>query len=672
MTDSSLHDQTPNSTTPNYHYSAPPDALKALPRPISIRHSQSYEPSPPSPTGQSRVNELRGVRSSASLHLLSNSNFHFQQRNPQELGQKSQIQSQRTSPFSNPFKKLQNTIANVGKKGPELSNNNNATYSFGSNRSDRTNSPTSPTNSISSWKSKGAEILSKPWGKGRKRSELTMKNVPEPMYNGPIFGVDLEIAIRLSHVPETPMVPAVLYRCAEFLEARGVDEVGLYRVPGSHASVQKLKKMFDTGQDYNLLEMDGIDSNDIATLLKLYLRELPSPLMPPSLLEQFQSLLSTDRQICYTLSSILIRLPPHNYAALSFLCHHLSKIASHDNKTKMTVSNLGVVFAPTLAIGSVLFKALLGGFYEGSDAPEHREKGLEIVWGGIDQVSSNDIQDQSVKKAATMTYLEEVRYKEEYKEKILEKEEYSPDHDKEEYSNQEKDKEENNEVSQDKGDTYQHQQQESRPSSQNLDESSTNLQQVQQPTPPMSYKRATSPEIPSYQNSSHTQEERIVSTALSSMSFDEAAEESLLMKSMLEREEEATRPPTSMPPRSGSPRDPHAILTPEPLYSTTTATIPNVSSTMSVADNISYEAQKPIDPSLSPLTSAFSSSLYGSTSQVTIDAGTGPSTPFSTSTDVIARELSPRSSESSRFSVSSLKGTNAASQLQVLDPLSIS
>lgn len=31
--------------------------------------------------------------------------------------------------------------------------------------------------------------------------------------------------------------------------------------------------MFDTGQDYNLLAMDAIDPNDIATLLKLYLRE---------------------------------------------------------------------------------------------------------------------------------------------------------------------------------------------------------------------------------------------------------------------------------------------------------------------------------------------------------------------------------------------------------------
>lgn len=45
----------------------------------------------------------------------------------------------------------------------------------------------------------------------------------------PIFGTSLEDAVRASHIAGTPMVPAVLYRCAEYLEAKGADEVGLYR-----------------------------------------------------------------------------------------------------------------------------------------------------------------------------------------------------------------------------------------------------------------------------------------------------------------------------------------------------------------------------------------------------------------------------------------------------------
>ncbi|KAF9343634.1 hypothetical protein BGX26_005434, partial [Mortierella sp. AD094] len=209
----------------------------------------------------------------------------------------------------------------------------------------------------------------------------------------PIFGAGLEDAVRMSHIPGTPMVPAVLFRCAEYLEVKGIDEVGLYRVPGSHASVQKLKKMFDSGKDLKLLTMDAIDPNDIATLLKLYLRELPSPLLPAVFLEQFQSVISTDRQVCHSLRGILLRLPRANYVVLSFLCHHLSRIAGHSEKTKMNTSNLAVVFAPTLSIGSVLFKALLGDYYDSEDTPESRDKGLKIVWGGLLQEFDYGVQE---------------------------------------------------------------------------------------------------------------------------------------------------------------------------------------------------------------------------------------------------------------------------------------
>ncbi|KAF8949486.1 hypothetical protein BGZ47_000027 [Haplosporangium gracile] len=411
MTDSSPDELTATSTT-HFSFSSSSSSapsLKALPRPISIRHSQSCDPSPSSPSSRPRKS-LTNSHSSNSLSLLSSptspthSPAHPHLYNSDapnttsdashEYELRSQVSPLRSSPFSNPFRKLQNTFGgskkslDLGNSNGPLSTSNNSNNYFNNSSSSQSKpekivSSSSSASSLNSWRSKGAEILSKSWGRSRKNSEPLLSNTPGPMSSQPIFGANLEEAIRISHIPDTPMVPAVLHRCAQFLEAKGVDEVGLYRVPGSHANVQKLKRMFDTGKDYNLLTMDAIDANDIATLLKLYLRELPSPLLPPILLEQFQSLLTTDRHICHTLRGILIRLPRPNYVVLSYLCHHLSKIASHSDKTKMTVSNLGVVFAPTLSIGSVLFKALLGGFYDGADTPENREKGLKIVWGGL-------------------------------------------------------------------------------------------------------------------------------------------------------------------------------------------------------------------------------------------------------------------------------------------------
>ncbi|KAG0069820.1 hypothetical protein BGZ89_002081 [Linnemannia elongata] len=395
MTDKALplppHGASPfSASAPSSPNLSSPPSSKFPPLAINISHSpNSLEPPQASPRRGSIAAHLMNFasKSTTSLNILSSSapsnNSPLGPGHPHHDEEtRSQVMPLRSSPFSNPFKKLQSTFHSSGSSKKSLDS--------GSVKTEKLASSASSVHSMMSWRSKGAEILSKKaWGRTRKNSEPTLgaKGLPTT----PLFGSSLEEAIRMSHIPGTPMVPAILVRCAEFLEAKGIDEVGLYRVPGSHASVQKLKLMFDSGKDHNLLAMDAIDPNDIATLLKLYLRELPTPLLPAVFLEQFQTLLSTDRQICHNLRGILIGLPRPNYVVLSYLCHHLSRIAAHADKTKMNVSNLGVVFAPTLSIGSVLFKALLGGYYDTIDSAESREKGLKIVWGGLLQDVEYDV-----------------------------------------------------------------------------------------------------------------------------------------------------------------------------------------------------------------------------------------------------------------------------------------
>ncbi|KAG0006384.1 hypothetical protein BGZ79_000031 [Entomortierella chlamydospora] len=617
------------------------DALKALPRPISrpisIPHSQSYQLPPANPTGQSLANELRGARSSVSLNLLSTSNLLYQKRNPQDFGQRAQIPSPRSSPFSNPFKKLQNPFSNTGKKSLDLINNSNDTANTGSFGSGRSDKSLSSANSLTSWKSKGAEILSKSLGRNRKNSEpLLIGSLANP-----IFGSDLEDAIRTSHIQNTPLVPAVLYRCAEFLEAKGVDEVGLYRVPGSHAKVQKLKRMFDTGRDYNLMTMDGIDPNDIATLLKLYLRELPSPLMPPALLEQFQSLLTTDRQICHTLRGILVCLPPHNYVVLSFLCHHLSKIASHDDKTKMTVSNLALVFAPTLAIGSVLFKALLGGFFDGSDTPENREKGLKIVWGGVLQDARDDNQE----------------HPEDEDKKI-------PQGQGQGLNGLEPSEEERDGSDRDKGEEdnslYQNQLSNQEPSLIPLspqEDIPTTSPFIDHDTgdgshfPPVSPQEINPLDAESLADAERPSEDHFTSATLSRASLDDADEESRLIKVMLEREEVATKPPpslhyTSRLTRIVSEQEASTASTPVPPshVSSTTTVLGDLNMT-STSGSLSTEVLMIPELGLSPPSMSIPTSSQNATAlHVTVNSGAETPTPLSTSIDENAKELLPRKS----------------------------
>ncbi|KAG0249835.1 hypothetical protein BG011_008909 [Mortierella polycephala] len=199
-----------------------------------------------------------------------------------------------------------------------------------------------------------------------------------------IFGLPLEDAVKFSKISASTGVPAVVTRCIEYLDVMGVEEVGLYRVSGSTTNVARLKAIFDQGHDYDFLQKGNEPQNphDVATLLKLYLRELPWPIIPQDVMPTLNNIDFADlnRNPLERLKEALRLLPLENYILLGTLCQHLSNLADYETYTKMNISNLGLIFCPTLQIGSILFKNLLGG--DGSE--EERRKTLLLVWGDLD------------------------------------------------------------------------------------------------------------------------------------------------------------------------------------------------------------------------------------------------------------------------------------------------
>ncbi|KAF9159649.1 hypothetical protein DFQ26_006314 [Actinomortierella ambigua] len=180
-----------------------------------------------------------------------------------------------------------------------------------------------------------------------------------------IFGIPLAEAVKHSQISPSTGVPAVVTRCIEYLDIMGVEEVGLYRISGSSTTVAKMKALFDQGQDYDFLQKGHEPPNphDVATLLKLYLRELPAPIIPSAMLPAFTQAAasSSSGDAGPDLREQLKQLPLENYLLLATLCQHLSTLAEYEAVTKMSMSNLGLIFCPTLQIGSALFKQLLGG-----------------------------------------------------------------------------------------------------------------------------------------------------------------------------------------------------------------------------------------------------------------------------------------------------------------------
>ncbi|GJN91954.1 hypothetical protein Rhopal_004982-T1 [Rhodotorula paludigena] len=179
----------------------------------------------------------------------------------------------------------------------------------------------------------------------------------------PIFGVPLKEAVSVSRIRPGLELPAIVYRCVEYLEAKNAEhEEGIFRLSGSANVIRMLKDRFNADGDVNLLQSaEYYDPHAIAGLLKQYLRELPDHLLTRELHNEFLRVidLRDRRDRVNALGRLVARLPIEEYTLFRFFFAHLCLIAQNAETSKMNLRNLGIVFAPTLAIPQPLFSLFL-------------------------------------------------------------------------------------------------------------------------------------------------------------------------------------------------------------------------------------------------------------------------------------------------------------------------
>jgi RalA-binding protein 1 len=114
----------------------------------------------------------------------------------------------------------------------------------------------------------------------------------------PVFGVSLQEAVSVARVHEGLDLPAIVFRCVEFLEAKGaIEEEGIYRLSGSSVIIKGYKERFNTEGDFNLLESSKDEYHDVhavAGLLKQFLRELASPILTRELHGEFLKVIGSS------------------------------------------------------------------------------------------------------------------------------------------------------------------------------------------------------------------------------------------------------------------------------------------------------------------------------------------------------------------------------------------
>lgn len=106
-----------------------------------------------------------------------------------------------------------------------------------------------------------------------------------------------------------------------------------------------------------------------------------------------------------TVRSITSRLPIYNFCLLQLLCRHLKRVADNEEENRMSISNLAVIFIPTLNMGRALFHCMVEHYseiFEGGDhhpaGPVHHKPTTTIVPPPLPQKPRNLIIDSKPKR----------------------------------------------------------------------------------------------------------------------------------------------------------------------------------------------------------------------------------------------------------------------------------
>ncbi|XP_064418224.1 rho GTPase-activating protein 19 [Latimeria chalumnae] len=151
---------------------------------------------------------------------------------------------------------------------------------------------------------------------------------------------------------------AQIYQLIEYLH-KNLQVEGLFRVPGNSIRQQTLKDSLNSGIDTDL-DSGEFHPNDVATLLKTFLGELPEPLLTHkhyhvhlkiadlTMLDEKgnrTNVPNKERRI-EALQLLFLLLPAANRNFLKLLLDLLYQTAKQQDKNKMSAHNLALMFAP--------------------------------------------------------------------------------------------------------------------------------------------------------------------------------------------------------------------------------------------------------------------------------------------------------------------------------------
>uniref|UniRef100_A0A3B5BJI9 Rho GTPase-activating protein 18-like n=1 Tax=Stegastes partitus TaxID=144197 RepID=A0A3B5BJI9_9TELE len=143
-------------------------------------------------------------------------------------------------------------------------------------------------------------------------------------------------------------VPVIFQKLLCILEQTGLQTEGILRVPGSAARLKYLRRELD--RCCGAFDWSAVRQVDAAGLLKLFIRELPTPLLTHTHLSTYRSVLGTHTSLSnwtHTHPHSPPPLLPHTCRSAALLVF-LRKVVFHQDQNRMSLWNVSMVMAPNL------------------------------------------------------------------------------------------------------------------------------------------------------------------------------------------------------------------------------------------------------------------------------------------------------------------------------------
>uniref|UniRef100_A0A8D3BZF8 SLIT-ROBO Rho GTPase-activating protein 3 n=1 Tax=Scophthalmus maximus TaxID=52904 RepID=A0A8D3BZF8_SCOMX len=167
---------------------------------------------------------------------------------------------------------------------------------------------------------------------------------PRSVYNHKLFNGNMETFIKDSGQP----IPLVVESCIRHINLYGLQQQGIFRVPGSQVEVNDIKNSFERGEDPLIDDQNEHDINSVAGVLKLYFRGLENPIFPKERFLDFISTISESPERAHHIQQIVVTLPRTIIIVMRYLFAFLNHLSQYSDENMMDPYNLAICFGPTL------------------------------------------------------------------------------------------------------------------------------------------------------------------------------------------------------------------------------------------------------------------------------------------------------------------------------------